>query len=63
MNRSKSENVKRPARPSTTTRGIVNPDALDGLKRRAEELGLIVHARPEQTGKRRRQQKKDGGQK
>jgi hypothetical protein len=28
----------------TTARGIVNPNALDKLKRRAEELGLIVHA-------------------
>jgi hypothetical protein len=28
------------------TSGIVDDGALEGLKRRAEDLGLIVHARP-----------------
>jgi hypothetical protein len=29
----------------TTARGIVNPNALDKLKQRAADLGLIVHGR------------------
>jgi hypothetical protein len=35
-----------------TGRGIVNPDALAGLKRRAEDLGLILHARAKSAAKR-----------
>jgi|GEM_PF-5973105 len=40
------DKVSKPTtRTASTTRGIVNPDALGGLMRRAEEIGLIVHAR------------------
>jgi hypothetical protein len=38
-------------------RGIVDGGALEDLKRRAEDLGLIIHARP--AGSRRGVKKKD----
>jgi len=35
---------KQERRPKAA-RAIVNPDALENLKRRAEDVGLIIHAR------------------
>jgi hypothetical protein len=43
--KSKGKESGRDTRTAPAPRGIVNPDALGGLQRRAEELGLIVHAR------------------
>ena len=40
-----SERKKTGGKLRAGARGIVNPDALAGLKKRAEDLGLIVHAR------------------
>jgi hypothetical protein len=40
-------------------RSIVNPDALAGLKKRAEDLGLIVHARGPASSGRTPSRKKD----
>ena len=45
---------------SKTTRAIVNPDALESLKRRAEDVGLIIHARQPAKPTQRREQKKRG---
>ncbi len=42
---------------SRVARGIVNNDPLDSLKRRAEDLGLILHKRTVNTSR------KKGGQK
>ena len=32
-------------------KGIVNDEPLERLKRRAEDIGLIMHARPDKKGK------------
>jgi hypothetical protein len=40
-----SEQNKPGGKQRTGARGIVNPDALTNLKKRAEDLGLIIHAR------------------
>jgi hypothetical protein len=45
------------ARPAHS---IVDDGALEGLRRRAEELGLIVHARPSKSGGRGGKKKDDG---
>ncbi|MFL6210485.1 MAG: hypothetical protein ACJ74W_16635 [Pyrinomonadaceae bacterium] len=57
MVRAKSARAKQ-EQPQTpmTARGIVNPNALDKLKRRAEDLGLIVHARATAMGPARKNQ-------
>ena len=54
-----SERKKIDGKKRAATRGIVNPDALDGLKKRAEDLGLIVHARGSASSKRTGGRKKD----
>jgi hypothetical protein len=47
-----SERKQNDGKQRAGARGIVNPDALDGLKRRAEDLGLIIHARGPAGGRR-----------
>ena len=55
-----SERKKADSKQRAGARGIVNPDALAGLKKRAEDLGLIVHARGPARGRRASGQKKAG---
>ena len=40
-----AKEANKQGRASQATRAIVNPDALENLKRRAEDVGLIIHAR------------------
>ncbi len=54
-----AERKKSVGKGRAQTRGIVNPDALTGLKKRAEDLGLIVHARKSATGGRAVRRKKE----
>lgn len=46
MTKPKDESTTRKSLLPQTERAIVAPDALAGLKQRAEDLGLIIHARP-----------------
>ena len=49
-----TRNISKKARKLVVSGPIVNDDALEGLKRRAEDLGLIIHARtpkPKRTGR------------
>ncbi|PYS91534.1 MAG: hypothetical protein DMF64_11855 [Acidobacteria bacterium] len=48
---------KQERRPKAT-RTIVNPDALEDLKRRAEDVGLIIHARQPKPAQGRRPKKR-----
>ncbi len=50
--KAKSQKVKTERRGLAATRGIVAPDGLHELKRRAEEFGFILHVRPGHTGER-----------
>jgi hypothetical protein len=55
-----SRDAKKKGQQSKTARAIVNPDALESLKRRAEDLGLIVHARqPSKPAQERGQKKRE----
>jgi hypothetical protein len=40
-----ARNISKKAKKLAASGPIVNDDALEGLKRRAEDLGLIIHAR------------------
>jgi hypothetical protein len=55
-----SERKKNEGKQRAGARGIVSPDALAGLKKRAEDLGLIVHARGAVSSRRTGGQKKAG---
>jgi hypothetical protein len=51
--------TKGPRGAAPSPKSIVDAGALEGLKRRAEDLGLIVHARPPRP----RGKKRAGGSK
>lgn len=57
MFKGKDEKTQRPKRQAAA-RAIVAPDALDSLKRRAEETGLIVHAQATTAGRRPKDKRK-----
>jgi predicted HAD superfamily phosphohydrolase YqeG len=40
-----ARNISKKGKKLAVSGSIVNNDALEGLKRRAEDLGLIIHAR------------------
>ncbi len=50
IGKTKGPKVKTGRRGPAATRGIVAPDGLHELLRRAEEFGLILHARAAETG-------------
>ncbi len=50
MTKAKEEKVLRKKLLPQPKRAIVAPDGVDSLQRRAEELGLIIHARQTATG-------------
>ena len=54
-----TRNISKKTRKLSLSRPIVNDDAVEGLKRRAEDIGLIIHAR---TPKQKKASKK-GSQK
>ena len=47
LNRNISKKIKRVNAP--TSRAVVNNDVLESLKRRAEDVGLLIHSQPKQT--------------
>ena len=59
-NLSKKEKKSRAPVAPQPVRGIVDGGALENLRRRAEDLGLIVHARPSKK-RSAGDKKKDGG--
>ena len=61
MSQAGSRDAKKQASRPRAARAIVEPNPLAALKRRAEDLGLIVHARPSASIERERRQK--GGRK
>ena len=58
-----SERDKTGGKSRAGVRSIVNPDALAGLKKRAEDLGLIVHARDAASSSRRAPSRKKDNKK
>jgi hypothetical protein len=55
----KSKDAKaKPEQQQAAARAIVAPDALDNLKRRAEEIGLIVHAKATTAGREQKNKRK-----
>ncbi len=56
MTKAKNEKMPRQSLLPQLKRAVVAPDEVGSLKRRAEELGLIIHARRTATGGARKQQ-------
>jgi hypothetical protein len=54
-----TRNISKKVRKPTLSRPIVSDDALEGLKRRMEDFGLIIHARAPKA----KQGSKKGGKK
>lgn len=54
-----TRNISKKVRKPALSRPIVNDDALEGLKRRMEDFGLIIHARTPKA----QQGSKKGGKK
>ena len=53
-----ARDAKKKGQQSKPARAIVNPDALENLKRRAEDIGLIIHARQSKPAPRRAPKKR-----
>ena len=56
-----TRNISKKARKPALLRPIINDDALEGLKRRMEDLGLIIRAQPGRTSKSKQASKKKRG--
>jgi hypothetical protein len=55
-----TRNISKKSRKPAILRSIVNDDALEGLKRRLEDVGLILHAQPGRAPQPKQASKKKG---